>query len=156
MPAKDLQETTVAGAIQTRVYQAPLLHKAFAQPLTVVIMTKRHLRTHGRAHVILLSRDLTLAYAPRVDDDSVRFPIECNFRDAKPYWGLEDFMHVTPTGVTHAAHLSLCMVNVASQLQADGRQRDPDYRILDLKADGRGSTYVEETINMLPETPEPV
>jgi hypothetical protein len=66
--AKYLQETTVEGSIQTRVYQAPRLHNAFVQPLNVVIITKRNLRTHGRAHVILLSRDLTLAYAPRVDD----------------------------------------------------------------------------------------
>jgi putative transposase len=31
-------------------------------------MTQQNLRTHGRAHVILLSRDLTLASAPLVDD----------------------------------------------------------------------------------------
>ena len=144
------------GPIQTRVYQAPLLHKEFAQPLNVVIITKLNLRTHGRAHVILLSRDLTLAYAPLVDDDSVRCPIECNFRDAKQYWGLEDFMHVTPTGVTNAANLSLFMVNVAYHLQAEVRQRDPDSSLLDLKADCRGYKYVEETIKMLPEKPEPV
>ena len=48
------------------------------------------------------------------------------------------------------------MVNVVYHLQADVRQRDPDYSILDLKADGRGYTYVEETIQMLPEKPEPV
>jgi putative transposase len=65
-------------------------------------------------------------------------------------------MHVTPTGVTHAANLSWFMVNVASQLQADGRQRDPHDSILDLKADCRGYTYVEETIKLLPEKPEPV
>jgi hypothetical protein len=35
-------------------------------------------------------------------------------------------MHVTPTGVTNAANLSLFMVNVAYQLQADRRQHDPD------------------------------
>jgi hypothetical protein len=33
--------------------------------------------------------------------------MECNFRDAKQYWGLEDFMNVTPTGVTNAARLIL-------------------------------------------------
>jgi putative transposase len=86
----------------------------------------------------------------------LRFHIEFNFRDAKQYWGLEDFMHVTPTAVTNAANLSLFMVNVASRLQADVRPRDPAYSILDLKADCRGDTYVEETIKMLPEKPEPV
>jgi DDE superfamily endonuclease len=125
-PAKYLQETTGEGSIQTRVYQAPRLHTACAQPVHGVIMTKRTLRTHGRAHGILLSRDLTLAYAPRVDDDRVRFPSACNCRDAKPYGGREDFMHVTPTGVTKAANLAWFMVNVAYHLQAEVRQRDPD------------------------------
>jgi putative transposase len=82
--------------------------------------------------------------------------IEFNFRDAKQYWGLEDFMNVTPTGVTNAANLSLFMVNVAYRLCTDVRQRAPDYSVLDLKADYRGYKYVEETIQMLPEKPEPI
>jgi hypothetical protein len=69
---------------------------------------------------------------------------------------LEDFMNVTPTGVTTAAHLSLFMVNVAYRLRADGHLRDPDDRVLDLQADCRGDKYVEETIQRLPEKPEPV
>ena len=65
-------------------------------------------------------------------------------------------MHVTPTGVSNAAHLSWFMVNGADHFQADVRPRDPDYSILDLKAACRGYTYVEAMINMLPEKPEPV
>jgi len=91
-----------------------------------------------------------------VDYYGLRFQLELNFRDAKQYWGLEDFMNVTPTGVTNAANLSLFMVNVAYRLRAELHPRDPDYSVLDLKADCRGYKYVEETIKMLPETPEPV
>jgi putative transposase len=156
MPAKYLKETTVEECIQTRVYQAQLLHKAFAQPLNVVIITKLNRRTQAQAHVILFSSDLTLASAPLVDDYSLRFQIEFNFRDAKQHWGLEDFMNITPTGVTNAANLALFMVNVVYHLQADVRQHDPAYSILDLKADCRGYTYVEETIKLLPEKPEPI
>ena len=65
-------------------------------------------------------------------------------------------MHVTPTVVTNAANLSLFMVNVAHQLRLAVRQRAPDYSVLDLKADCRGYKYVEETIKMLPEKPEPI
>src|SRR6266852_664183 len=83
-----------------------------------------------------------------------RFRIELNFRDAKQYWGLEDCMNVTPAGVTKAAHLSLFMVNVAYRLRADVHPHDPDYSVLDLKADCRGYKYVEETIQMLPEKPD--
>ena len=86
----------------------------------------------------------------------MRFQIAFHFRDAKQYWVLEDFMNVTPTGVTNAANLSLFMVTVSYRLQAHMRPHEPDYSILDLKADCRGSKYVEETIKMLPEKPEPV
>jgi hypothetical protein len=156
LPGQSLQETTVEGHIETRLYQMQVLHKEFAQPLNVVVLAKANLRTHARAHVVLFSSDLALAYAPLVDYYALRFQIEFNFRDAKQYWGLEDFMNVTPTGVTNAANLSLFMVNVAYCLQAYGHARDPDYSVLDLKADYRGYKYVEETIKMLPEKPEPV
>src|SRR5437870_3496451 len=134
----------------------PLLHKEFTHPLNVVIIVKTNLRTQARAHVVLFSSDLALAYAPLVDYDGLRCHSEWNFRDAKQSWGLEDFMNGPPTGVTNAAHLSLCMVTGASRLRADGHPRDPDSSVLDLKADCRGSKYVEETIQMLPEKPEPV
>ena len=156
LPEKSLKETTVEGHIQTCLYQAQLLHKEFAQPLNIVIIVKTNLRTQARAHVVLFSSDLALAYAPLIDYYGLRFQIEFNFRDAKQYWGLEDFMNVTPTGVTNAANLSLFMVNVAYCLRADSHPRDTDYSVLDLKADCRGYKYVEETIKMLPEKPEPV
>jgi putative transposase len=156
LPAQDLKETTVEGHIETRLYQMQLLHKEFAHPLNVVIIAKTNLRTQARAHVVLFSSDVALTYAQLVDYYGLRFQIEFNFRDAKQYWGLEDFMNVTSTGVTNAAHLSLFMVNVAYRLRADGHLRDPAYSVLDLKADCRGYKYVEETIKMLPEKPEPV
>jgi hypothetical protein len=156
LPGSYLKETTVEGHMQTCLYQLQLLHKEFPQPLNVVILVKTNLRTQARAHVVLFSSDLALAYAPLVDYYGLRFQIEFNFRDAKQYWGLEDFMNITPTGVTNAANLSLFMVNVAYCLRADSHLRDADFSVLDLKADCRGSKYVEETIKMLPEKPEPV
>jgi hypothetical protein len=156
LPVQYLKETTVEGHIETRLYQMQLLHKEFAQPLNVVIIAKTNLRPQACAHVVLFSSDLALAYAPLVDYYGLRFQIEFNFRDAKQYWGLEDFMNSTPTGVTNAANLSLFMVNVAYCLRADGHSREPDDSVLDLKADWRGYKYVEETIKMRPEKPEPV
>jgi putative transposase len=156
LPVQYLQKTTVEGHIKTCTYQMQLLHKEFTQPLNVVIIAKTNLRTQARAHVLLFSSDLVLAYAPLVDYYSLRFQIEFNFRDAKQYWGLEDFMNITPTGVTNAANLSLFMVNVAYRLRTNLHPYDPDYSVLDLKADCRGYKYVEETIKILPEKPEPV
>jgi hypothetical protein len=156
LPVHYLKETTMEGHIETRLYQMQLLHKAFVHPLNVVIIAKTNLRPQARAHVLLFSSDVALAYTSLVDYYGLRFQIEFNFRDAKQYWGLEDFMNVTPTGVTNAAHLSLFMVNVAYRLRADSHLPDPDYSVLDLKADCRGAKYVEETIKLLPEKPEPI
>jgi hypothetical protein len=142
--------------MQTRLSQRRLLHKEFVHPLPVVSIAKTTLRTQARAQVVLLRSDLDLAYAALVDYDGLRWHIALNVRDATPDWGLADFMHVTPTGVTHAAHLSLCMVNVAYRLRADVHPRAPAYSVLALKADCRGYQYVEETRQRLPEKPEPV
>ena len=155
MPQQYLQETTVEGHIQTRLYQAQLLHKEFEQPLNVVILAKTNLRTQAQAHVILFSSALELTAAQLVDYYSLRFQLQFNFRDAKQYWGLED-LNITPTGVTNAANLSLLMVNVAYRLRTDLQPRDPDYSVLNLKADWRAYRYVEETIQLLPENPESV
>src|SRR5262249_36612264 len=96
LPSPYRKETTGEGPRQTCVYQMQLLHKEVAQPLHVVSIVKTNLRTQARAHVVLFSSDLALAYAPLVDYYGLRFQIEFNFRDAKPYWGLEDCMNTTP------------------------------------------------------------
>jgi hypothetical protein len=63
----------------------------------------------------------------------------------------------SPMEVTNAVNLSLFMVNAAYQLRTNVRQRAPDDSLLDLKADCPGSKkYVEKTIKLLLENPEPV
>jgi putative transposase len=140
-------------AIQTQIYQATLLHKHFAAPLNVVIMVKTHLETGAQAHVVLFSRDLTLAYDKLIDYYQLRFQIEFNFRDAKQFWGLEDFMNIKQTPVTNAVNLSLFMVNLSYYLLRQMRHDDPEARILDLKTFFRGRRYAIETLNLLPEPP---
>jgi DDE superfamily endonuclease len=156
IPEKYLKATSLDGHLQTRIYQAPLLHKEFSQALNVIIIVKMNLQTHAWAHVILFSSDLHLPYDMLRDYYCLRFQIEFNFRDAKQYWGLEDFMNVTETAVTNAANLAVFMVNVSHRLLRDLRQSDPAAGILDLKAQCRGYKYVTETIKMLPETPTPI
>lgn len=155
LPAQYLKDTSVADGIETRIYQATLLHQEFAQPLNVVIIVKTNLQTQAWAHVVLFSSDLTLAWDKLVEYYRLRFQIEFNFRDAKQYWGLEDFMTITETAVTNAANLSFFMVNIAD---CSRRQICPDeatFSVLDLKAYWRGYKYVTETIKMLREKPNP-
>ena len=154
LPEEFWQQTRVEGAVETRISQAELLHKEFGQALNVVIIEKINRSTKKRAHVILFSSDLTLEYDKLIDYYSLRFQIEFTFRDAKQYWGLEDFMTVTPVGVSNSANLSLFLVNVSSGLLARVRQTDPQCSVLDLKAWYRGSKYVTELIQFLPEKPD--
>jgi hypothetical protein len=48
------------------------------------------------------------------------------------------------------------MVNVSYRLLRGVHQSDPECSLLDLKAYWRGCKYVDETIKMLPQKPEPV
>jgi DDE superfamily endonuclease len=154
-PEQSRIATTGQGPLRTCVSQAQLLHKECAHPFHVVIIVPLNLHTQAQAQVILFSSDGTRAAMSLVDSDGLRCHIALNFRDAKQSWGLEDFMNVTPPDVTKAANLALCMVKGAYRLCTDVRQRVPNYRVLDLQADWRGYQYVAETIQMLPEKPEP-
>ena len=89
-----------------------------------------------------------------MDDDSLRFQIAFNFRDAKPFRGLDDVMSGNERPAVNAANLALCMVNVSHRLR-----RQPQFagmRVLDLKAWYRADKYVRETLKCLPPIPEPI
>jgi len=88
---KYLVESSVKDDFQTCIYQAQMLHHEFAQVLNVVMLTKTNLRTGVFGNVNLFSSDLDLAYETIIDYYSLRFQIEFTFRDAKQFWGLEDF-----------------------------------------------------------------
>ena len=156
LPNKYLVEKSTEGDIETRIYQAEVLHREFAQPLNVVIITKINLKTAAFANVNLFSSDLDLSWEKIIDYYSLRFQIEFNFRDAKQYWGLEDFMNTKEIPLTNALNLSLFMVNVSQVLLREFRRTNPDSGVLDLKAYFRAAKYLEETIKMLPEKPEPI
>jgi putative transposase len=156
LPDKHLVEKRTEDDIETGIYQAQMLHRDFAQPLNVVIITKTNLKTGAFANVNLFSSDLTLSHDKIINYYSLRFQIEFNFRDAKQYWGLEDFMNVKEIPLTNALNLSLFMVSLSQVLLREFRQTNPDSGILDLKAHFRAAKYFEETINMLPQKPEPI
>lgn len=156
LDAKYLKETSTEDNLRTDIYQGQFYNKEFAFSLNVVIILKTNLLTQAQAHVILFSTDLELDYAKIIKFYSLRFQIEFNFRDAKQYWGLEDFMNVKETAVTNAANLSLFMVNFSYALLQPFRQQNPDYSVLDLKSNYRGYRYASETIKLLPEKPDPI
>jgi hypothetical protein len=156
LPDRYLRQTGIEAGVETRIYQLEARHKTFAQLLNVVVIVKTNLTTRAQAHVLLFSSDLVVSFETLIDYYCLRFQLEFTFRAAKQYWGLEDFMSIRPTAVTNAVNLSLFMVNLVERLLQDVRQRHPTSSVLDLKAHCRGVKYVEETIKLLPERPEPV
>lgn len=134
-------------------YQMTVFHKSFSDALNVVVVVKTHLKTGKRAHVVLFSTDLDLTADQIVDYYSLRFQIEFNFRDAKQYWGLDDFMNVKSVAVTNAVNLAFLMVNLSAVMLKPYRDNQPDFSVLDLKAQFRARRYLDETIKMLPDPP---
>jgi IS4 transposase len=131
IPQKYLCKSSIEDEIQTDIYQCTLLHKEFAQALNVVILVKTNLQTHVHSHVILFSSDLELESEKIIDYYKLRFQIEFNFRDAKQFWGLEDFMNLSQTAVTNAVNLAFFMVNLSHHLLSDFRILNPDSGIID-------------------------
>lgn len=154
LPEAYLQESSVEEGIETKIYQMNVWHKKFADLLNIVVMVKTNLTTQAVAHVILFSSDLDLPYAQLIDYYRLRFQLEFNFRDAKQYWGLEDFMTIKPTPVYNSANLAMFMVNVSHAVMRPMRTQWPEVSVNDLKAWFRSRKYVVETLKLLPEMPE--
>lgn len=148
-----VSDETIAG-IQTRIYNMCCWHKSFADQLNVVVIVKVNRHTQQQAHVVLFSSDLGLAWEKLIDFYKLRFQIEFNFRDAKQFWGLEDFMNVKELPVYNAANLALFMVNFSQALRCSAP--DLPQTVLDLKARYRGLWYASRLLNCLPDTPDPL
>ena len=148
--------TQTQGNITTEVYQIECRHKRFPDSLNVVCVRKTHANTQQTSHVLLFSSDLALAAETLIEYDSLRFQIEFNFRDAKQFWGLDDFINVKEIPIHTAANVSMFMVNVSAKLRERFGAEHPSFGVLDLKARYRAEKYLQETIKILPQKPEPI
>lgn len=154
LPAQRLCHSVIDGDYRIDTYQMMAFHKSFSDVLNVVVVIKTHLKTAKRGHVVLFSTDLDLSADQIVDYYALRFQIEFNFRDAKQYWGLDDFMNVKPVAVTNAVNLAFLMVSLSAIMLKPYRDNQPDFSVLDLKAQFRARRYLDETIKMLPDAPD--
>jgi len=155
LPEKYQKDIFFEDNICTCIYQMNVLHKLFADMLNVVIIVKTDMKTGKTAHVIFFSSDLELTYDKLVDYYQLRFQIEFNFRDAKQFWGLEDFMNIKQMQVHNAANLSMFMV-ILSQALLWEKTGVFGQSINDLKAWFRASKYVQTILNLLGQNPDPI
>lgn len=149
-----LKDTKTEGNITTRIYQIKMLHKKFANELNIVIIQKNNTSTNKTAHIVLFSSDLNLEYTKIIDYYSLRFQIEFVFRDAKQYWGMEDFMNIKKTAVHNGTNLSTLMVNISHILRKDFNNDETS--VLDIKAHYHGLKYADEVFKLLPKFPDDV
>ena len=156
IPEAYLKASSVEKDIETKIYQMHLWHKKFADLLNIVVIVKTNMKTQAVAHVVLFSSDLAISYEHLIDYYRLRFQLEFNFRDAKQYWGLEDFMTVKQTPVYNSANLAMFMVNVSHAVMRPMRTQWPEFSVNDLKAWFRSRKYVVETLKLLPEMPDPI
>jgi hypothetical protein len=87
-------------------------------------------------------------YDKLIDYYRLRFQIEFNFRDAKQYWGLEDFMNIKEVQVTNMANFSLFMVTFSQLLLPQIKELDRK-SMLDLKTTFRAGKFTRRIINSL-------
>lgn len=153
IPKEYLKKSSIEDSIKTDTYQMFLWHKKFADMLNVVVIVKTNLETGATARIVLFSSDMNLSWDKIIDYYGLRFQIEFNFRDAKQYWGLEDFMNIKSTPVYNGANLAMFMVNVSLALISRIQEV---VSVNDLKTWFRGHKYVQETFKLLPEIPEPI
>jgi hypothetical protein len=154
IPTRYRTESFTEDGVRTDIYQMTLWSKAFPDPLNIVIIVRNKLATQECAHVVLFSSDLTLAYDQLILYYRLRFQIEFNFRDAKQFWGLEDFMNLKARPVYNAANLAIFMGNLATRLVRQRRTQCPDFSVNDLKADYRGRFYAAEVLKLYPDLPD--
>lgn len=153
LPEKFLCETTFneKEQVETKTYQVRCLNKEFQQELNVVIQQKINFKTKKEAHVVFFSTDLELSFEKILKFYSSRFQIEFNFRDAKEFWGLQDFMNVNEIPVKNAVNLSFFMTNFSNLLLSDFRDRENNQNlgIRDLISGYRSERYISETLKLV-------
>ena len=154
IPSEYLKKSEIEDGIRSDFYQMEMLHKLFACRLNILIIVKTNLITDKKGHIVLFSTDLNLSWDKIYKYYSLRFQIEFNFRDAKQFWGLEDFMNIKEQTVLNAANISMLMVNISHALRKISEFSGMS--ILDLKTWFRAGKYVRETLKLLPESPDPV
>lgn len=152
LPEASLVSRTTEDGHRSEVYQATCLHKHFAELINVVVLVRTHLASGRRGQVVLFSSDVRLDALTLIDYYALRFQIEFTFRDAKQYFGLEDFMSIQEVSIHNAVGLSFFLVNLSRYLLDGLRTAYPGAGVNDLKSFYRARHYIAEVLKCVPES----
>ncbi len=121
---------------------------SFSDILNVVLIVKTNKKTKKVAHNFLFSTDETLIFEKIIHYYHLRFQIEFSFRDAKQFFGLEDFMNIKECRVQNFANLSMFMNNVAYLNSKEHNLNT--YSVNDLKSMFMSERFLEEVLKIYP------
>ncbi len=151
IPEKYLKSSTIEDGVEERIYQIEVWHKDFPELLNVTIIQRIRLQDGKTRQVVLFSDKLELPYDKMILYYRLRFQIEFTFRDAKQYWGLEDFMNIKPTQVHNAANISMFMVNY-SRFLTEQNAPNMEPSIQDIKIRSQTAFYLDLILKNNPES----
>jgi len=141
-----LKETKVEDSIEIKIYQFQALHKKITGAINIVLIFSTNLKNNKTTHTILFSTDLKQKYEKIIDYYSLRFQIEFNFRDAKQFFGLEDFMNIKKRRIHNFANLSMFMNNLSFLIHKD--IGFSNYSVNDLKSFFMAEKYTREILKL--------
>lgn len=144
-----LKEIKVENNIETKYYQLSCLNKSFEHELNVVILIHTDLKTNRSSHNILFSTDLELSYQKIIHFYRLRFQIEFNFRDAKQFFGLQDFINIKEQRIHNFINLSGFMVNLSQALIIDYRKHNKYFSLTDLISLYRSKFYTSQILKLI-------
>jgi putative transposase len=146
LPEKYLKDTKIDKDIETKFYQFEALNKTISGSLNIVIIYSKNLKTKKETHTILFSTDLKQEFQQIIDYYSLRFQIEFNFRDAKQFFGLEDFMNVKKRRIHNFANLSMFMNSLSYLVHK--KSGFSHYSVNDLKSIFIAERYTREVLKL--------
>ena len=141
---KYLEETKIENNIKVKIYQFKALHKKITGTVNIVLIFSTDLRNKKTTHTILFSTDLKQKHQKIIDYYSLRFQIEFNFRDAKQFFGLEDFMNIKKRRIHNFANLSMFMNNLSFLIHRESGFSN--YSVNDLKSFFMAEKYTREIL----------
>jgi len=146
-----LKETIENEKTKKEIYQFNAYNKKIHGLLNIVVTITTNLKKGTKSRKINFSTDTEQSYEKILEYYSLRFQVEFSFRDAKQFFGLEDFMNIKKIRIHNFANLSLFMNNVTYLYYENSHFTK--YSVNDIKSLFLGKRYLLEVLKLKPEIP---
>jgi len=148
---KYLKKIVEGKKSQKKIYQFNAYNKKINGLLNIVITITINLKKGTKSRKINFSTDTKQSYEKILEYYSLRFQIEFSFRDAKQFFGLEDFMNIKKIRIHNFVNLALFMNNVTYLIYENSHFTK--YSVNDIKSLFLGKRYIVEVLKLKPEIP---